>query len=369
MGLVLTVHGVHYNDLRQSLVRETTEHVKNRVGVQLECVVGACVAEGLESLGLEVCWARGTGVSPVHAEEVEVVVVLEGRERWYWVKSRFHKVSHTSVLEEAVHLVTWDTQSMPVECWIAEEALEHDLVEEDGPKTRLPDLFLFCHSGSVGNALGVLAHSGDCEGYLGKAKCPTGVAAEVEVARELVGMSHPVGIGVSREEGREFRGEQLLEVGVATFTEDLPEVGVVQRLNRSELELENVALAGVHVNGVDTSTFSGKGIVEDIVTCRCDSQNMVILVQSKAPDVDIRVFPCPAIDVGAELLVDLLFKVRDTPSLTKLVVEGRKRSTSFEKSLGVSIGVEVCVCAFESSWANGKVGNHAHLQLWSIRWG
>jgi hypothetical protein len=83
---------------------------------------------------------------------------------------------------------------------------------------------------------------------------------------------------------------------MATFPKDEPEVCIVERVDGSEFQLEDVALTRVHVwlgsepflgvdisrltDGMDALAASCESIVEDIIACTCDGQNVVVLVDT-----------------------------------------------------------------------------------------
>ena len=91
------------------------------------------------------------------------------------------------------------------------------------------------------------------------------------------------------------------------FAEDGPEVRVVERLRRGKLELENVALARVHIcvqvqrfwgvhelrlaYCVDPLRLSCKRVMQDIVTCAGDGEDMVVFSDTELPHINLGVLP------------------------------------------------------------------------------
>jgi hypothetical protein len=87
---------------------------------------------------------------------------------------------------------------------------------------------------------------------------------------------------------------------VSALPKDLTEVCIFERLDRGELELEYVSLAGIHVwclamflilvenvskprihtNGMYALTLCGERIVQYIVACRGNGEDMVRLVDA-----------------------------------------------------------------------------------------
>jgi hypothetical protein len=220
--------------------------------VQLERIVGLCQLECLESLGLEVRGARRPGVSPVQAEKEEVVVILgqarqlrlafsvmsrqryahpDGGKRGHRVQRGLDKVLDGTVLEEAVHLVLWHAEGMPVESRVTEETLEHDLVEEDGTELLLPDTLLLSDGCSLAQTLHVPGDSREEEGDLGEAEGPTRVATEIEVAAELVGVGLPVGVGMT--EGSELDNHNHNQISLVTHEERKGDIFMVKRRSKS----------------------------------------------------------------------------------------------------------------------------------------
>jgi hypothetical protein len=102
---------------------------------------------------------------------------------------------------------------------------------------------------------------------------------------------------------------------MTTLTPDLPKVGIVQSLDSGKLELENMSLTWVHVHCVDLLAPRGKSVVQNIITCTGDSENPIGRLDIEALNIDGGIFPCPAIDMGPELLVYLLFQIGYSPSL------------------------------------------------------
>lgn len=147
---------------------------------------------------------------------------------------------------------------------IAQESLDHDLVEENRPKVFDPDTFLLSHRFGITHPLDVTPDSGEEEGDLSETQCPAAVTPEIEVAAELIRVGFPVRIRVAtqcdlafrspgtisyprREERRELCSEKLVKVRVTTLAKDHPEVGELERLDSGELELQDVALTWVHI--------------------------------------------------------------------------------------------------------------------------
>jgi hypothetical protein len=157
---------------------------------------------------------------------------------------------------------------------------------------------------------GVLAHAGEPEGPLCEPEGMAAVAAEVKVVGEGRLVQAPVLVGVRREVGRELRVEERAEVDDPASAEEGKVLVERQRLGSGELELEYVVLAWVHVDAVDPIRLGGDGVVEGVVAGRGDDEHRVGACQTKRLDVDVRVLPGEAIDVRAELAVDVFLEIR-----------------------------------------------------------
>jgi len=78
---------------------------------------------------------------------------------------------------------------------------------------------------------------------------------------------------------------------MSTLTEDQPKIGIFQCLDRRQLQLENMALAGIHVYSVDRFASSCQGVMQDIITGTCDRQNAIFRIDTEPFDVDLWIFP------------------------------------------------------------------------------
>jgi hypothetical protein len=78
---------------------------------------------------------------------------------------------------------------------------------------------------------------------------------------------------------------------MSTLTEDQPKIGIFQCLDRRQLQLENMALAGIHVYSVDCFASSCQGVMQDIITGTCDRQNAIFRINTEPFDVDLWIFP------------------------------------------------------------------------------
>lgn len=167
------------------------------------------------------------------------------------------------------------------------------------------------------------------------------VPSEVEVVGERGLVDAPVLVGVRGQVRGELVLENLSEVVHSTGCEQrrsakvsfhltnqacgkLPtskqsEVLVVgQRLCCGQLELEDVTLAGVHVDAVNPLRLRGDGVVERVVSGRGDDQHRVVLGELERLDVHVRILPCEAVDVRSKLAVNLLLQVRDSDGKSEL---------------------------------------------------
>lgn len=68
-------------------------------------------------------------------------------------------------------------------------------------------------------------------------------------------------------------------------------------------------------DSVDPLAVCRQGVMQDIISGTGYSQNMIILVNTELLHADIGIFPCPAVDMGSELFVNLFLEIRNTPSL------------------------------------------------------
>ncbi len=125
---------------------------------------------------------------------------------------------------------------------------------------------------------------------------------EAELDSRLVEQAHleqpgmPVPVAPAR--GRQHRSEQVEPGGVgrrATLPEERPEGIRVERAERGELELQEVELGGVPVDGDDLSG-AVEGGVEGDVAGRRDDQDPVAGLDREGQPVDPVVFPDAAVD-------------------------------------------------------------------------
>ena len=78
---------------------------------------------------------------------------------------------------------------------------------------------------------------------------------------------------------------------MSTLTEDQPKIGIFQCLDRRQLQLENMALAGIHIDCVDCFALCCQSVVQNVITGTCDRQNAIFRVDTKPFDVDLWIFP------------------------------------------------------------------------------
>ena len=106
---------------------------------------------------------------------------------------------------------------------------------------------------------------------------------------EDVGVVEPELGGLGGHVGAEFVDEEVAERLVLTVGEDLPGVGVVERRVGGGFQFEEVALAGVEVDGVDAAGAVEEH-VHDVVSGAGDGEDHVVFLDVQEPAIDFGIF-------------------------------------------------------------------------------
>ena len=135
-----------------------------------------------------------------------------------------------------------------------------------------------------------------------------------------------------------FLNQQVVEILVLSLAEDLPEVGIGQGVVASDLQLEQVVLRGVQVDGVDAGRRA-QGVGEDVVAGGGDGKHDVGRAQVEDAGVDTGVFPCEGVDVLViELCVLLVLIIEVNAEMVVLVEEGGQREVGGQVEDGGGVG-------------------------------
>lgn len=216
-------------------------------------------------------------------------------------------------------------ERLPEEGFLGHDEVGEEPAHDDGADLPAPDVPLF---GERGRGEQGVDFPAEAEGVGEQADGADGVAGAprlVEAAgrrREDVGVREPVLEGAGGEVRREVREEEFAEAGVLALAEELPEVGVGERRQGGDLELEEVVLVRVEVDGVQAVRRLQR-VGEDVVAGAGDGEDDVVGRDVEEAVVDAAVFPGEGVDVFLfELGVFLeLIVVVDSPVVV-LVEEG-----------------------------------------------
>lgn len=124
--------------------------------------------------------------------------------------------------------------------------------------------------------------------------------------------------------GAETRNEQFTEFGMLSFTKDLPDVTVAQCDETCNLELKEMVLVRVQVDGVH-SARAVLQIVQDVITSTGDRQDHIIASYVQETVVDTRIFPVESVDILVLELSVLREQVIVANPIVVVLVEGRRQ--------------------------------------------
>lgn len=264
----------------------------------------------------------------------------------YWLRS-LDQVRMCVVILNHGELVLRDTKGSPEKALLSDDEVGNELGEEGRTDPVSPNLTLFVQSLGVKNLLDCCSDAKECRnpahGADGMTRATCVVEAVTFLVLEDVSVLHPVLESTAGKMRRQLGDEQLGKLRVLSITKNLPKVLIRKRSVSCCLQLQQVILRWVEVDGVDASWALGE-VRENIVASRGNSENLVIGTKLEDTLVNAGIFPGKRIDV---LIVELgmllqLVIVVDAPMVV-LVEESREGQiggevlNSGDKCLGANL--------------------------------
>lgn len=258
---------------------------------------------------------------------------------------------------EHSELVHRNTESGPEERFLADNEIREQARHDVGSDFLLVDFPLLSKGLGLEQILDLRLETENSREDTDDTDRIFGATGVVETLGTLAGedvvVPEPVLVGTAGKVRGETRDEQGAEVGVLSFTKDLPEISIRERRERGHLEFQKMVLRGVEINSVDAGRTS-QGIRKNVVSGAGDGQDHVVRSQLQQTRIHTRILPGESVDVLVLELGVLLegVIVVDTPVVV-LVEErgqreiGRQVHNGRIECLGAKLAVRVLDVAGE----------------------
>lgn len=181
-------------------------------------------------------------LSKLSYKKVMVCALAQKALTWDRVERVTDKVSSSTLVEQHAELVARDTESIPGESPATQEANKHR-VHDQRPDTGSPDTLLLSNTRRLAERLDIVGHASESKKPRSNTESPARVSTSVERTRKCIGIDTPELVSHRREERSNLFVEKGPEVLMTAETEQREEVLVRKRLDGSELDFEQVALA------------------------------------------------------------------------------------------------------------------------------